>query len=185
MEAAIVGNTVGAVSSGRSPRRQTPFFLQIVQCIIVAALAIGCYLFFSHYVLQSVQVEGSSMSPTLHDTDRYFLNRLVYDFRAPHRGDIVVVKDPTDGAYCVKRVVGLPGESLIFKNGKLFVNGKPLPEPYLPYGVRTFTPERIQEEIVQCGQDRYFILGDNRNNSYDSRFYGAIPRQNILGMVMR
>jgi signal peptidase I len=158
---------------------------QIVQCLVVAFLATVSYFLISHYVLQSVQVVGASMWPTLHDADRYFLNRWAYDVRNPRRGEIVVLKDPTDGAYCVKRVVALPGESVYLKNGRLFINGKELSEPYLPDGVKTFTPEKIQEEMVACGKDRYFVLGDNRNNSFASRFYGPVSRQNILGVVMR
>lgn len=152
---------------------------------MIAALAVASYFLISHFVLQSVEVSGASMVPTLHDSDRYLLNRLVYDFRAPHRGEIVVVKDPTDGAYCVKRVVGLPGESLYFKDGRLFVNGEELNEPYLRPGTMTFTPERVQQELVVCGKDRYYVLGDNRNSSFDSRFYGPISRENIVGAVMR
>lgn len=161
------------------------FMQSICQCIAIGALAIASYFLFSHYLLQSVEVSGSSMVPTFHNSDRCLLNRVICDFRAPHRGEIVVVRDPTDGAYCVKRVVGLPGESLYFKDGRLFVNGEELDEPYLPAGTRTFTPEKIQNELVLCGKDRYFILGDNRNNSFDSRFYGPIARQNILGIVMQ
>ena len=162
-----------------------PLFQQLWQCLAIGALAVGSYLLISHFVLQSVEVSGASMVPTLHDSDRYLLNRLVYDFRAPHRGEIVVVRDPTDGAYCVKRVVGLPGESLYFKDGRLFVNGEELNEPYLRPGTMTFTPERVQQELVVCGKDRYYVLGDNRNNSFDSRFYGPISRGNILGVVIK
>lgn len=143
------------------------------------------YFLISHYVLQSVRVAGASMWPALNNSDRCFLNRLIYHFRAPRRGEIVVVKDPTDGSYCVKRIVGLPGELLYFKNGDLFVNGKELNEPYLPAFTRTFTPQQVQQESVACGKDRYFVLGDNRNNSFDSRFYGPVSRQNILGVVMQ
>jgi signal peptidase I len=170
---------------GNSPSRLVPFLKQVGQCLVIAVLATISYFLISHYVLQSVQVVGSSMWPTLQDTDRYLLNRWVYEMRTPRRGEIVVLKDPTDGAYCVKRVVALPGESVYFKNGRLFVNGKELQEPYLLHGVKTFTPEKIQEELVACGKDRYFVLGDNRNNSFDSRFYGPVSRQNILGVVMR
>jgi signal peptidase I len=168
-----------------TPRPEIPLWRQIRQCLIIAVLAVGSYFFISHYVLQSVEVSGASMVPTLHDSDRYLLNRLVYDFRAPHRGEIVVVKDPTDGAYCVKRVVGLPGETLYFKDGRLFVNGEELNEPYLRRGTMTFTPERVQRELVVCGKGRYYVLGDNRNNSFDSRFYGPVSRENILGVVVR
>ena len=179
------GSGDSTILLGARPQRQTSWLQQIFQCFIVAVLATVSYFLISRYVLQSVQVVGASMSPTLHDADRYFLNRWIYDLRSPRRGEIVVLKDPTDGAYCVKRVVALPGESVYFKNGHLFVNGKELAEPYLPSGVKSFTPEKVQEELVACGKDRYFVMGDNRNNSFDSRFYGPVSRQNILGVVMR
>jgi signal peptidase I len=181
-------NEAGGASTGNPPTQNpaNPSWLkQLGQCVMVAALATASYFFISRYILQSVQVVGASMQPTLHDSDQYFLNRWVYDFRAPRRGEIVVLRDPTDGAYCVKRVIALPGEAVTLKNGHLLVNGKELPEPYLPYGVKTFTPDSVQDVKVACGKDSYFVLGDNRNNSYDSRFYGPVARKNILGVVMR
>jgi signal peptidase I len=182
----IGGAAVATQSAPGSTTNPSPSWpKQIAQCIVVAILATFSYLLISRYILQSVQVVGASMSPTLQDSDRYFLNRWIYELREPRRGEIVVLKDPTDGAYCVKRVIALPGEAVYLKNGRLFVNGKELAEPYLLAGEKTFTPEKIQEEMVAIGKDRYFLLGDNRNNSFDSRFYGPVPRENILGVVMR
>jgi signal peptidase I len=174
------------IAPQKTPTNKNPSWSkQIAQCIVVAVLATFSYFLISRYILQSVQVVGASMSPTLQDTDRYFLNRWIYNLRQPRRGEIVVLRDPTDGAYCVKRVIALPGEAVNLKNGHLFVNGKELPEPYLPSGVRTFTPEAVQDTKVACDKNHYFVLGDNRNNSFDSRFYGPVARANILGVVMR
>jgi signal peptidase I len=164
----------------------TPSFLsQIYQCILLAGLALASYWFISHFVLQSVQVVGPSMNPTLHNADHYFLNRWLYYVHPPKHSDIVVIKDPTDGLYVVKRIIATPGDSIYFKNGRVFVNGKELNEPYLTPGVKTFTGKRVNDQLILCGKDQYFVMGDNRNCSMDSRTYGPVQRQNILGAIIR
>jgi len=173
---------VGAESSRRLTFRRT-LFRQFLSCVLVAVLAFASFQFMTHYVVQSVQVVGASMAPTLHDSQRYMLNRWVYHVREPRLGDIVVLRDPEDQGYAVKRIVAQQGDAVHLKGGQIFVNGKLLEEPYLPAGTPTFPNPNYREQFLVCGAGKYFVLGDNRNNSADSRLYGAVSRQNILGLV--
>ncbi len=167
-------------------RAHTPSFLQqIYQCLSVAALAMGSYFVISHFVLQTVQVVGVSMVPTLYDSQQYVLNRWVYYFHSPNRNDVVVLRDPIDKGYAVKRIIGTSGDEICLKDGKVYVNGKQLEEPYLARGTPTFPYSRGNECSITLGKDQFFVLGDNRKNSADSRSYGPVSRQSILGMIVR
>jgi signal peptidase I, bacterial type len=157
--------------------------IQVIQCVVLSVLALGSYFLVSHYVIQSVEVVGPSMAPTLHHSDRYVLNRLAYVVHGPKPKDIVVVKDPTDGTFVIKRIIAMPGDAVLFKNGEVYVNGQRLSEPYVHPGNRTYTYSDAAEQLIVCGRDQYFLLGDNRENSFDSRMYGPVRRQNILGVV--
>lgn len=193
MEMEVSGNLEQPVTPASQPVRRNggrgmaicrAILKQIFGCVLVAALAYGSFQFVTHYVLQSVQVVGASMSPTLHDSERYVLNRWAYHVREPQPKDIVVLRDPTDNCYAIKRIVAKQGDAVYIKGGQLFVNGKLLDEPYLPAGTPTYPNPSYREQFVVCGVGKYFVLGDNRNNSADSRIYGAVPRQNILGLVV-
>src|SRR5258708_7826806 len=94
-------------------------------------LGMATYVIASHYVVESVQVVGPSMAPTLGDSKMYYLNHFVYLYRSPHPGDIVVIRDPSDGLLSVKRIVARPGDTIGFVDGKVVVNGTPLKESYL------------------------------------------------------
>ncbi len=150
---------------------------------LIAGLSYGSFQLITSYVMQSVHVVGLSMSPTLHDNESYVLNRWVYRVRDPKPSEIVVLRDPEDNCFAVKRIVAKQGDTVMVKKGHLFVNGKELQEPYLPEGTPTFPRPQYEEQMWICGVNQYFVLGDNRNNSADSRIYGAVSRQNILGMV--
>jgi signal peptidase I len=152
--------------------------------LAVALLAVASYLFISQFLLQSVRVVGVSMSPTLSDSQHYILNRWIYHVRSPHRMDIVVLRDPSDNGFSVKRVIALPGETVYLKEGGVYVNGRKLDEPYLLPGMPTYSLLTLKEQLFRCGQDQFLLLGDNRQNSIDSRAYGPVPRGNILGMVI-
>jgi len=156
-----------------------------ILCLLIAVTSYGFFRFSHRYLLQTVQVDGYSMVPTLTDASCYFLNKLVYLLREPNSSEIVVLRDPETNGCAVKRIVARPGDGVYVEGGRLFVNGKLLPEPYLEPGTKTYASPHYRAQMWICGCNQYFVLGDNRNNSSDSRIYGAVPRQNILGMVMR
>jgi signal peptidase I len=150
----------------------------------LAGLGMANYQLITHFVFQSVQVDGQSMSPTLQNSGSYWLNRLAYVGSGPHRSDIVALKDPEDDVLVVKRIIALPGQSVYLDHGKVYVDGRALDEPYLPDKTLTFACEKNESEFFVMGKNEFFVLGDNRCNSTDSRIFGPVPRRNILGKLM-
>jgi signal peptidase I len=173
-------------NKGKSVAGKTPPTLgrQLVHCLCAAVIALSSYFAASHYLFQKVIVEGNSMKPTLHDSDMFMLNRIELLFRKPQRGDIVVIQDPEIDCLSIKRVVAVEGQSVELTGGRVYVDGSKLPEAYLRPGTLTFGDHHSGHERFQCGAGQYFVLGDNRAESADSRVYGPVPRQNILGVVV-
>jgi len=142
-----------------------------------------------YFIVQPVRVEGQSMMPKLHDQDRIFVNKFIYGLREwigekepIKRGDIVVLLYPEDPSKSyIKRVVGLPGEEVNVENGKLYINGAQINEPYLDSEYLSSdsmpTPMRLREH-------HYFVMGDNRRNSSDSRYWGPVPERYIYGKAV-
>jgi signal peptidase I len=160
------------------------FLKQLGILAVIAMLSLACYYSVSRCLVQTIEVVGESMIPTLHPGNHYILNRWAYHNAAPARGDVVVICDPADRGYSVKRIVALGGESVHFVDGKVIVNGEVLKEPYLKPGTYTFTYAKAREQFITCGEDQYFVLGDNRAASIDSRAYGTVCRKDVLGKVM-
>lgn len=141
------------------------------------------------FVVQPVRVEGQSMMPKLHDQDRIFVNKFIYPLREwigdkepIKRGDIVVLLFPDDPSKSyIKRVVGLPGEEINVENGKLYVNGVQIDEPYLDSDYLS-SDSMPNKEIVR--PHHYFVMGDNRRNSSDSRYWGQVPEKYIYGKAI-
>jgi signal peptidase I len=154
---------------------------RISKLALLAFLSFGSYLFFSRMVVTAVEVKGASMSPTLTSGERFLLNRFAYLHREPQRGELVVLKDPETGDMIVKRIVGLPCETIIMQNETAIVNGHRLPEPYTTRSVRA-NHSPLGKAIV-IPRNQYFVLGDNRTLSVDSRVFGPISRESILGVI--
>ena len=155
----------------------------LMQLLLVVLLTVACYYSVSKYLVSCVQVVGTSMVPTLQPSDFYLLNKWVYYFRQPERFEVVILRDPTDYDFCVKRIIAHEGETVSFQQGHVFVDGKKLSESYLPRGVETF-PGKRDNQTIHCGANEFIVLGDNRENSLDSRVYGVVRKQNILGMLL-
>lgn len=151
--------------------------------LVVAVATYGFFRFSQQHVLQTVQIQGCSMMPTLPDAKCYLLNRVAYLLHDPQPTDIVVLRDPETNGYAIKRIIAKPGDAIYVEGGKLFVNGERISEPYLESGIKTYPDAKYRAQMWICGINQYFVLGDNRNNSADSRIYGTVSRQNILGMV--
>ena len=135
-------------------------------------------VFIILFLYQPVRVEGTSMLPRLEDQDRLFINKFAYRFEAIHRGDVVVFYYPHDHSKSyIKRVIALPGDRLSINNGAVTVNDVTLSEPYVP---QRFQDDRsLPERIIP--QSEYFVMGDHRSISSDSRDFGPVPRDLIYG----
>jgi signal peptidase I len=138
------------------------------------------------FVFQTFYIPSGSMEPTLDIGDRILVDKLSYDFHPVHTGDIVVFKRPPHADVgppsikdLVKRVIGLPGQTIWSHGGQVYIDGKILPEPWLPPGTvtRGIRPQKIPP-------DHYFVMGDNRGDSLDSRYFGPIPGSLIVGRVV-
>lgn len=139
---------------------------EFLQSLVIAGVLA---FFIITFVAQSFVVDGQSMEPTLHNGERLFINKFIYRFKEPERGDIVVFTPRgSPGKKYIKRVIGLPGDAIYIKDGVTYLNGEPLEEDYLNDSMRgEFGPYEVPEESV-------FVMGDNRNHSADSRFSGAV-----------
>jgi signal peptidase I len=134
-------------------------------------------------VIGSVVIEGDSMVPTLKNGDHFLFHRWPYWNHGPKRGEIVVVQDPNDGVLEIKRIVGLPGDIIQVRDGHVRLNKLLIEEPYLRSDVRTDSGE-MGYKVVLVPEGHYFVMGDNRPVSLDSRIFGPVPRQNILGKII-
>jgi signal peptidase I len=155
-------------------RRSSGWTLWVRDLLFSAAAS----LLIITFLYQPVRVEGTSMLPRLEDQDRLFINKFVYRFSAIEHGDVVVFHYPLDQQKSyIKRIIAVPGDRLRIDRGQVYVNGKPLSEPYIP---EEFRDVRSYDAMV-IPKDEFFVMGDHRSISSDSREFGPVKRELIYG----
>ena len=160
---------------------QKSFLREALGWVLYILLIIGITYLIITYIGQRTKVDGHSMEPTLSDGDNLIVDKLSYRFRDPERYDIIVFPYKyQENTYYIKRIIGLPGETVQVKNGEVYINGELLGETY---GAESMTNSGIAEEPITLGENEYFVLGDNRNNSEDSRYanIGNVKKDYIIG----
>ena len=162
------------------PRARTHFF-QARYWLRDLILSVLLALIFVFFIYQPVEVEGTSMAPSLESHERIFVNKFIYRFEPIRRGDIVVFRYPLNPSKIfIKRVIGLPGDRVAIRDGRVFIDGQRLAEPYLP-------PSYFGEgndATVSVPPHQYYVLGDHRDDSDDSRDWGTVERKYIYGKAV-
>ena len=190
----VLSEAARPVSVTEAPAPEKPSGLRnAVEWIVIAGGALLVAFVIKTFLLQAFYIPSLSMAPTLKENDRVLVNKLSYDLHDVNRGDVVVFESPPNEGSAtkdlIKRVIGLPGETVEARDGQVLINGQVLDEPYLERDVQTRGPMCQVEALPGCqGPDKvvvppdaYFVMGDNRANSRDSRFVGAIPDDLIIG----
>lgn len=169
----------------------------VVEWIVIVVVALVAALIIKTFAIQAFYIPSASMQPTLYPGDRILVNKLSYDFHSVHTGDIVVFRRPpadtsSDVDDLIKRVIGLPGQTVYVARCRVYINGKELAQPYLPAGWQNPNSEYCTTWVSGPGTANlpdpykvpagyYFVMGDNRTNSDDSRYWGPLPGSYIVG----
>jgi signal peptidase I len=174
-------------ADGRGDRRHV-----VVEWVVIVVVALVAALLIKTFAVQAFYIPSPSMVPTLEPGDRVLVNKLAYDFHPVHTGDVIVFRRPPGDTSLniddlIKRVIGLPGETLYVNNCRIYIDGKQLAQPWLPKGWQspsseycTTWPGNLPNPYKVPAGD-YFVMGDNRKDSYDSRYWGPLPGTYIVG----
>ncbi len=162
------------------------FLLELVKIVVISLVII---IPVRQFLIQPFYVKGASMEPNFHDHEYLIIDELSYNLGAPKRGDIVVFRYPKDPQeFFIKRVIGLPGETVRIADGNVYIinsvnpQGVLLEEPYLPAGLKTYGYS--DDETTELKSSEYFVLGDNRGSSKDSRSFGPVNESFLVGRVL-
>jgi signal peptidase I len=161
------------------------FTFELIKIVVISLVII---IPVRYFLIQPFYVKGASMEPNFFDHEYLIIDEISYRFNEPQRGDIVVFRYPKNPQeYFIKRLIGLPGEEVMIKDGSVLIfnkenpDGFTLSEPYLAPEVKTYG---LSEEKTVLGEDEFFMMGDNRNSSKDSRSFGPVNRSFIIGKVL-
>jgi len=164
------------------------FFSFIFELIKIVVVSLVIIIPVRYFLVQPFYVKGASMEPNFYDHEYLIIDEISYRFKEPARGNIIVFRYPKNPQeYFIKRIIALPGEKIQIKDGQVYIynseylNGLILEEPYLEKSAKTYS---LTEDIVSLGKKEYFVLGDNRNSSKDSRSFGPVNRSFITGRVI-
>ncbi|MEK7203341.1 MAG: signal peptidase I [Patescibacteria group bacterium] len=164
------------------------FFVFVFELVKIIIISLAIIIPIRYFLIQPFYVKGASMEPNFYDHDYLIVDEIGYRLNSPQRGDIVVFKYPRNPQeYFIKRVIGLPGEKVQVKDGEVYIfnqehlSGVKLDEPYLANGVKTYG---LDEGVVSLDNNEYYVLGDNRNFSKDSRSFGKVNKSFIIGRVL-
>jgi len=164
------------------------FFSFTFELIKIVVFSLAIIIPVRYFLIQPFYVKGASMEPNFYDHEYLIIDEISYRLGEPKRGDIIVFRYPRNPQeYFIKRVIGLPGEKIEIKNGKVTIynsqnpNGLGLEETYLTPGTKTYS---LTEDIIGLDGDEYYVLGDNRNSSKDSRSFGPVKETFITGRVL-
>jgi signal peptidase I len=170
-------NLSNTIERAMDEKKKNPFWKELIKLLLIAFLVV---VPFRKFVAQPFIVDGASMDPTFKNGQYLIVDELTYHFREPERGSVLIFRYPKDPSkFFIKRVIGLPGETVTIKGGEVSItdkNGKTftLDEPYVKY-------PRSDSESRTLSQDEYWVMGDNRYGSSDSRAWGPVPEKNIVG----
>lgn len=162
-------------------------FLDLVETV---AISLSIFLVVYLFLMQPHQVNGQSMIPNFQDGEHVMTDKISYKFREPMRGEIVVFHSPpaagcVEGTGCdfIKRIIGIPGDRVAVRENAIWINGEKLPEPYIPSNFEILPGRATLDQEIYLAPDEYFVSGDNRPHSSDSRFWGPITKDEIVGRV--